>query len=73
MRKKINRYAMLNRSGSRSIVHSEIEEQFSFVDVINHSARPMTKGLDPFDAYPIKMEPYMHKLLHFCESRVILI
>jgi hypothetical protein len=24
-------------------------------------------GTDPFDCFPIKMEPYMHELLHFCK------
>ena len=28
---------------------------------------PEIAGVDPFDAFPFKLEPYMQELLYFCE------
>jgi hypothetical protein len=51
----------------------EIERQDNDAETIVELERPLILSperwsKDPFDSFPIKMQPYMHDLLHLCKS-----
>jgi hypothetical protein len=73
-RKFVRTHVMHNhQQQKRRIQDMEIESQDDDAETILELKRPLIASperwsRDPFDSFPIKMQPYMHELLHLCKS-----